>query len=297
MNFIGIAVLILTVMLSALMRSTESSASNRANLQSRDLGSIVRKGSNTTYFDLLRMLLPDLETSRIEPHTGIAHRTAPFRHITEKGEAASLEGNFEITTFEDRLIMSDGKQILLLSLDLSADGANAGTPYEGESTVLAAFSVEPTIKLLDVVDIKTDRFTSFLEGQSVFRLNSQNDAFVVNSTHFNAGENYNDVTVLFLQANQFKIITSLLLLNTQGCGATINETPEFRVVPDSGRKYPSIVVRVKLKKDADTNECDRRTPGYTRYYQAVFSWNQPQLQYRGNYRQIRALDRFNRRRL
>ena len=297
MNLFAIALFAFVWILSASTTTTQSSASTSSNGQSKDLRSVVRSGSKTTYFDVLSRLFPDLQMDPNQSNGAVAHRTIPFRHMTEKGEASALEGNFEISTFEAHWIMSDGKQVLLLSVDLEAEGANQGTPYGGESTVLVAFSVEPTINLLDVMDIKNDRFTSFLEEKPVFRLNTQNDAFVITSGHFNAGENYNDLTVLFLRAGKFNIITSLFLFNTQGCGATITETPEFRAVPDARRKYPNIIVRVKLRKEADTNDCSRRTPGYTKYYQAVLAWNAAKAEYQGDSPQLRAFDKFNRKRL
>ena len=256
------------------------------------LRSAVRKGSDTTYFDLLRMVLPDLQMNPTDSNSATAHRTIPIKHIEAK-EADTFEGDLTVTTSGTRSIMSDGRQIVLLQFDLSADGANGGTPYEGQAALLAAFSVDPRPKLLDVMDIKTDRFTDFWEDQPVFRLNSKNEAFVVHNTHFNAGESYNDFRLMFLDGDRFKTITSIFLLNTQGCGATFDETPSFRALPD-GQKYPKIVVKVKLQKEADSRECSRRTAGYTKYYEAVFYWNSAKARYQTNSLQLSALDKFNR---
>src|SRR4030095_12438662 len=297
MNCIRIVLAALIVTLVPLPASAQSANSSNGSMKSKDLRSMVLKGSNTTYFKLLEMLFPDLQLDPNQPAAGIAHRTIPLRHMTENGEPEALAGKFALTDFEERWITSNGHRVLLLHLDLSAEGANGGTPYEGESTVLAAFTVEPVAKLLDAMDIKTDRFTGFLEEHPVFRLNAQNDAFVVNSTHWNAGESYNDVSVLFLDGNRFKTVTTLFLLDTQSCAETFNQTPFFRAAPRAASKYPNIIVRVQLKKEADEKECTRPTPGYTRYYQAVFSWNGTKGEYQGNARQLRALDKFNRERL
>ena len=296
MNFIGAALPTLALMLSVLTGSTQSIVSTGGSLQSKNLRSTVRQGSNTTYFDLMRMVLPDLQFDPDEPNMGIAHHTISFRQITEKGAAGRLEGNLKITSFEEQWITSRGRQILILMLDLAGEGINEATPYEGEATLLAVFSLEPTLRLIDRLDIKTDRFTSFWEKPPVFQLDSQNSAFVVYSSHFNAGENYNDVSLWFLDGQRLKMITSIFLLNTQGCGATFSETPDFRALPGASSKYPKIMVRVKLRKEADTRECDDRTPGYTRYYQSVFSWSRAKAEYQGNSRQLEALDKFNRER-
>ena len=259
------------------------------------LRSLIRTGSNTIYFDLFRMVLPDLEFDPKDRDYGIAHRTIPIRHIGDT-ETESLEGNFWVTSFGKRSITSDGRQVIILQLDLSAEGANQGTPYEGEAALLAAFSTDATPKLLDVMDVKTDRFTDFWDAQPVFQLNSQHGAVVIHNTHFNSGESYDDLQVLFLDGERFKVITGIFLLNTQGCGATVTETPSFRALPDP-RKYPKLIVKVTVKKEADSQECSRKSPAYTKYYEGVFYWNPAKGEYQGNSRQLNALDKFNRNRL
>ena len=284
----------LFLMLTLCWVSTEA-ARDGAGTQSIDLKSPVQHGSKTTYFDLFRKVFPDLQTDSTHDDAAIAHRSVPIRKIDDDRENIVLKSNIEIKGFDSRWIKSEGKRLLLLSADLSAGDANEGTPYEGEATVLAVFCLEPKIELLDVMDIKTDRFTAFLEVHPLVHLNSQNDAFVIYSTHSNAGENYNDLALMFVDDGRFKIISSFFLFNTQGCGATFSESPYFRALPAVGRKYPKLLVTVRLKKEADTGECDRRTRGYTRYYRAVYYWQQAKARYEGDSRQLGELDKFNRR--
>ena len=286
---------IVFVTLVLLVLSTNLSAQTPQPKRDPTLRSLIRTGSNTIYFDLLRMVLPDLEFDPKDRDYGIAHQTIPIRHIGES-ETESLQGTFSVTNFGTRSIVSNGRQIKLVQLDLSAERANEGTPYEGEAALLAAFTTDATPKLLDVMDVKTDRFTDLWDEQPVFQLNSQNEAFVVHNTHFNAGESYDDLQLLFIDGERFKVITGIFLLNTQGCAATFTETPSFRALPD-GRKYPKIIVKVKVQKEADSKECSRKTPAYTKYYEGVFYWNPAKNEYQGNSRQLNALDKFNRNRL
>jgi hypothetical protein len=286
----------ITFVIPALLLFASSASAQTAQPKAQPtLRSVVRQGSTATYFDLVKIILPDLQSDASDPNSATAHRTIPIRNIEEK-EAENLEGDFSISSFGTRWTMSDGRQVMLLQLDLTAEGLNEATPYQGEASLLAAFAVDPTPKLLDVMDIKTDRFTDFWEQQPVFPLNSQNGAFVIHNTHWNSGESYNDIRVLFLRDGRFDTITSVFLLNTQGCAADITETPYFRALPDTS-KYPKVLVKVTLKKAADKAECSRRTPGYTRYYQEVFYWNPVKAEYQGNARQLNALDKFNRARL
>ena len=286
---------ILFTLLALFLISSNLRAQTSQSKSTPTLRSVVRNGSNTTYFDLLRMLLPDLQFDSSDANSATAHRTIAVRHI-EDSEATTLSGNFAVTDFGARWIASEGRQIVLLQLDLSAEGANEGTPYEGEAALLAAFSVDPAPKLIDVLDIKTDRFTGVWEEQPVFQLNAQHGALVVNSSHFNAGENYNDLRVLFLDGGRFKTIANIFLLNTQGCGATFNETPHFSALPGR-RKYPKVMVKVKVTKEPDEAECSRKTRGYTKYYQGVFYWNGSKNEYQGNSPQLNMLAKFNRNRV
>ena len=297
MSGVAIVLQALVLMVTASTRSPQTGVSNSATLQTKDLSSPVLKGSKTTYFDLLRTLFPDLEVDPAQPGVAVAHTTVPIKHIGEPGDKTVLEGDFEIKDLKVRQVISQGRGLLLSCIDLSAEKANEATPYEGEASVLAVFSLESTIKLLDAMDIKTDRFTDFWGEHPMFRLNPQNDAFVVYSTHWNAGESYNDITVLFVDQGRLKIIASLFTFDTQGCGANIIQTPFFRPLHDTRRKYPNILARVKVKKVEDSQECDRRTRGYTRYYRAIYHWNSTKAQYESGSRQLERLDNFNRQRL
>ena len=296
MNWTSITLCAVFLMLTLCSVSTEA-AWDGAGTQSVDLKSRVQQGSKTTYFDLFRKVFPDLQTDSTHDDAAIAHRSVPMRKIDDERESIVLESNIEIKGLDSRWLKSEGRRLLLLSAELSAADANEATPYEGEATVLAVFGLEPNIELLDVMDIKTDRFTAFWKEHPLVHLNSQNDAFVIYSTHSNAGENYNDLALMFVDDGRFKIISSFCLFNTQGCGVTFTESPSFRALPAVGRKYPKILVTVRIKKEADTDECERRILGYTRYYRAIYYWQQAKARYKSDSRQLERLDKFNRERL
>jgi hypothetical protein len=265
-------------------------------LFAKDLSSTVT-GTKTTYLELIKRIIPDLQIDPNDADEAIGPKTISFRHLSENTPPTALESDIKLGSFQSRWIKSDGRQILLLELSLSAEDANQASPYEGEADVIAAFTIEPAIKLLDVIDVQTDRFSGFWEKPSVFPLTSQSDAFLVNSSHSNAGESYNDLTVLFLNHDRIETITNIFLFDTQGCGATFTETPSFRVLPGSTPKYPNVLVTVKVTKEADSQDCDRPTRGYVKSYQAVYQWNTAKGEYQTTSRQLAALDKFNRNRL
>jgi hypothetical protein len=259
-------------------------------LKNQDLTAPVRAGSKTTYFDLLRKLFPDLNDE------GGAHGTVPVGSLSEPGKREAIEGDIKFE-FKPYWMNSEGRRLLLLWVDVKAEGANEATPYEGEAAVLAAFALEPEPRLLDALDVKTDRFTGFWEDRPGFRLSPRDDALVVYSTHWNAGESYVDIDVLFVDGGRFKKITSLFMYDTQGCGVGYRQTPSFRAVPEAGRKYPIVLVKVKLRREPDGPECERRSAGYTRFYQGVYRWNAAKGRYEGGSRQLDRLGEFNAKRV
>jgi hypothetical protein len=258
--------------------------------QAADLSTPVRAGSKTTYFDLLRKLFPDLDAE------GNAHGTVPLGSLSEPRERKAVEGDIKFD-FKPYRINSEGRRLLLLWVDLTAAGAGAGTTYEGEAVVLAVFSLEPDARLLDALEIKTDRFTGFWQDRPTFRLSPQTDALVVYSTHSNAGESYNRLDMLFVDGGRFKQIASLFTYDTQGCGAGFTATPYFRAVAAPGGKYPRVLLKVKLRREPDGPECDRRAAGYTRFYEGVYRWNPSKESYEGGSRRLERLDEFNQRRV
>ena len=258
--------------------------------QAIDASTPIQQGSQTIYLDLLRKLMPDAGAD------GTAQNTIPLRSITEPERKETIAGPIKFE-FERHWFKSNGKRLVALMVNLTAAGANQGTPYEGEAVVLAVFQVEPAAMLLDALEIKTDRFTGFVGVQPLFQLDSQNDAFMVYSSHWNSGESYSQLEVLFVDEGLLNSITSLFLFDTQGCGATITETPSFRAIATSGRKYPDIILRVKLTKAPDEPACKHRTRGYTKYYQGRYSWNPRKGRYEGGSRQLEMLARFNKRRI
>ncbi|HYY92979.1 MAG TPA: hypothetical protein VE713_00580 [Pyrinomonadaceae bacterium] len=255
-----------------------------------ELSSPVRSGSRTIYFELLRELFPDLQRD------ATAHKSIPFRSLSEPRQSEAVTGDIKFE-FKPYWFKSEGRRLLLLWVNLKAEGANEGTPYEGEADVLAVYSLEPRVRLLDSLDVKTDRFTGFWKDRPIFHLDSRSDAFIVYSIHWNAGESYTSLEMLFVDAGRLKTIASQFLYETQGCGASYTEKPEFRAVADAGRKYPKVLVSVELRKQPDEAACERPTRGYTRYFRGLYRWNALKGRYESKSQQLESFDKFNEKRV
>src|SRR5215470_16232685 len=107
-----------------------------------DLSSTIT-GTKTTYLELIRKIIPDLKIDPNDADVAIAHKTIPFKHLSENTPAAALESDIKLDSFQPVWIKSDGRQVLLLELSLSAPDANQGTNYEGEADIVAAFTMQP----------------------------------------------------------------------------------------------------------------------------------------------------------
>lgn len=280
---------IILSMLCVLVAVSQAGIPRAQGQKTVDLSSPVQKGSRVTYLDLLVKLMPDAKAD------ATANSTIPLRSLSEQSRNEPIAGPIKFD-MEPYWFNSDGKQLLMLRLDLTAEDANRGTPYEGEAIVLAVFKLVPAPALLDALEIKTDRFTSFWEDRPLFRLDPRNDAFIVSSTHWNAGESFTSLDMLFVDEGRIKSIASQFIFETQGCRTTFTEKPSFRAIA-SGKKYPDVQVLVKVTKEPDEASCSRRTSGYTRQYQGVYRWNAVRRRYEGGSRQLQALVRFNKMRV
>jgi hypothetical protein len=288
-----------TLRLQAILMLTMMSATTSGGpttRQSFDPRTVVRSGSAITYLDLLRRLFPDAayDTPTAEVR---ARKSVKIRNIVEGQEPTELDSDITISSVAPTWTKSSGRPVLLLVIGVAAADANEGTPYEGDTTILAAFDVETEARLVDALEVQTDRFASLWEKQPLLPLSNEHDAVVVHNTHSNAGESYDTYTVLFLERGTFTVISDLTLFDSQACGATYTETPAYRAVPRPGRAYPDVTLRVTLKKAADGPECDRRTAGFTRTYDATYTWDASKRRYVGDVRGLAALERFNRDRL
>lgn len=285
-----------SVSLSAIAWAAMLSLAGAPVRQSIDPRGVVRSGSTITYLDLLRRLFPGAAFDTAKENVR-APRSVAIRNINDGQSPTTLEKGITVSYFSATWIRSDARPALLLTADVAAEDANEATPYEGETTILAAFDVDAGGRLIDALEARTDRFASLWDTQPVVHLSSDHDAVVVHNTHWNAGESYDNYTLLFLQAGKFTVISDITLFSTLGCGISYTETPAYTAVAHSGRALPDIALRVTVAKAADGAECDRRTAASTRTYSAAYAWDAKKRAYVADERGLAALEEFNRRRI
>jgi hypothetical protein len=133
----------------------------------------------TTYFDLMKQVIPDLvlsekgATGRLPE--GIVHLEGP----DATGEPPE---DLKITTLEVETVKSGGEEMLWVLADLG-EGGNIRT-----YTLLAVFDGSATPKLLDAKEVDVLDFGGFVDAP--FAIGEDSEAMMVGSEHFNSSQSY-----------------------------------------------------------------------------------------------------------
>lgn len=264
--------------------------------QSLDPLSSVRAGSTITYLELLRRLFPDATYDTAKGAVR-AEESIEIRSVVASDDPTDLDSDITISRISPTWMQSSGRLVLLLTIAVDAEDAHEATPYAGHTTILGAFDISTGPRLIDAIDVQTDRFADTWDKQTLLRLSNGDDAVIIHNTHWNAGESYDKYTLLFVDHGKFSVISDITLFSTQGCGVSYAETPSYAANPHAGRPFSDIKLRVTLKKAADGRECDHRTPGFTHMYTATYTWDVKKHSYIGNLHGLAPLDKFNNDRL
>jgi hypothetical protein len=221
-----------------------------------------------TYFDLMRMVVTDLapETAGGE---ATAHQIVKYRHIEGKDSRTEPEGAVAIKYLEPLEIHTDGKARLVLMADLGpSDEAVA------EFVLLALFDIGDRPKLLDVVEVGTDRLTGF-PAKPLLPLGHKSDLIRISSDHFNSNEDFVNTELIFVRHDRFRLVDAVYTFNVRICSYRMTESPAVRTVPDRGRRYRRIVLTLPEKVELLDNDCgDEQAPRpFVRTFHAAYRWN------------------------
>ena len=253
----------------------------------------VGGGTKTTYLELLRKIFPDVEISAaggLDDAAAIAHKTIPLNHLMGDYKGKIYEGEMKIESIERLPSQAQSQgQLLLLVHVFGPDLFNWG-----KISVLALFQLEPTPRLLDAGDVQADQSTSFWDEKPHLRISTQEDAVIVASDHHNSSQSYLSLSLIATGGNKLRMIFDLPpLLNGNDCGNTFSQTPSVNVLREARGAHFNLLVKVKMVKEPDAESCQKRTRGYTRYYQSLLVWNPVKRQYESRDRGLAQLSRFN----
>jgi hypothetical protein len=248
-----------------------------------------------TYFDLVKQIVTDLDALPAQGAKAgepTAHTIVPYRHIEGKDAKTDPAGPVAIELLTAFTIRADGKSRLALMVDLGpSDGAVA------ELTLLALFDMTDRPKLLDVVEVGTDRLTGF--AGKPLPLGHGSDLIVVDSDHFNSNEDFVGTEFIFVRRNRFQLAGSLFTFDVHLCASRRSQEPVITTGADDGGRYRRIHVAVheKVVLLSDSAGCsgEKIPRPFHRAYHATYRWNAAREKFEITASDLNRLDRENQR--
>jgi hypothetical protein len=233
-----------------------------------ELTDVLPGHPGVTYFDLMKLIVTDIEVDPPEPPT--AHTIVPYRHIEGAKARTEPAGPLAIKYLEPLNIHAGGPARLALMADLGeSDEAVA------EFVLLALFDMTDKPKLLNLVEVGRDRLTGF-GTPALTSLGNGTDLINIDSDHFNSNEDFVVNELLFVRNNRFELVDSLFTFDVKMCAFALTEEPSVSTRLARGERYRRILLSVgeKRKVMPDAAGCDDKPPRpFTRNYSTVYRWD------------------------
>jgi hypothetical protein len=249
---------------------------------------------DVTYFDVVKQVVTDLDDLPRQglPRAGepTAHTIVPYRHIEGADAKTNPAGPVAIQLLTARSIRAAGQARLVLMIDLGpSDEAVAAF------TLLALFDMAERPKLLDVVEVGTDRLTGFVDKP--LPLGHGTDIVVIDSDHFNSNEDFVGTELVFVRNDRFQLAGTLFTFDVKTCTSVRSQLPAVTTRPDARRRYHRIDVAVHetvvLQPDRDGCSGEKVPRPFKRTYRAIYRWNAQQDEFQLTAGDLKRLDREN----
>ncbi|PTE10177.1 hypothetical protein [Mesorhizobium helmanticense] len=216
-----------------------------------DLGSAVPGHEDITYLDLGRMVIPDLKIGA----DGFYGGTLPIemRDISGADDGGSPPSTTSLPNAAVLGIKAGGKDRLTMLFDLG----QAGDSAEGYA-VLALYDLTGKPKLLDAVNVATDRSTYFRDPGKV-SLSANDDAIITMSTHFNSNQGYVSTPLIMIRNDRFKLIDTIYTFDENLCAYKRTQNVAFSTLADD-QPYAAIKATVTEATAPSGESCDDAPP-------------------------------------
>jgi hypothetical protein len=275
-GFRGLKVAVLLGVWLVLLAGAAAAESPRL-ITAENLDQAVAPDSATTYFDLLNLVFPDLKKPAGKSFEALAGETVPVRHIDREYEDQPLSGTLKFLVVSSLPIKTGNQTLLLVHVDVTRQTPGEGGPQVEEYSLL---QTGKSPKLLDLMDIKADRFNGFLEERPLLNLTPATQACLIYHHHFNSNQSYNIIRLLFVRNRRLQEILSVAPFSVTSRCETFGSQAAFRVIPDQPRTYPQVVATITLTRKKDPPDCQPLRPGFTRTYRGVWQWDPKKQEYR-----------------
>jgi hypothetical protein len=187
-----------------------------------ELGDAVPGHQDISYFDLARMVVPDLASGENGGYKGSS--PIEMRHILGADEGGSPPATLSVPDPAVLDIKAGGKDrlVMLIDLDQAEDSA------EG-FTVLALYNLAGKPRLLDAVNVAVDRSTDFRDPDKL-SLGPGDDAIITTSSHFNSNQGYAGTALILVRNGRFELIDMIYTFDENYCAYRRTQDIAFKTL-------------------------------------------------------------------
>ncbi|TJV69601.1 MAG: hypothetical protein E5X76_23585 [Mesorhizobium sp.] len=236
-----------------------------------ELGSTVSGHQDVTYFDLAKMIVPDLQAG----DDGFYKGSAPIemRDILGGNDGGSPPETINLPNAAVLAIKAGGKERLTMLLDLG----QAQDSAEGFA-VLALYDLTGKPRLLDAVNVGTDQSTYFRDPGKL-AIGPGDDALITMSTHFNSNQGYVGTILILVRNDRFEPIDQINTFDENVCAYKRTQDLSFQT-RGSEKPYAAIRVTVTDATKASGESCEEPAPKAVSHDISVtYHWNKKTSRY------------------
>lgn len=263
--------ILLRVTLALMLLPFLAVAAGAQSSSSPELGSALPGRTDVTYFDLARMVIPDLAADKGGAYQG--GLPIEMRHIAGTDSGGSPPEASTLSNPEVRSIKSGGKERLAVLFDLG-DSPDSAEGY----AVLALYDVTAKPKLLDAANVAVDRSTYF-QKPGKLAIGANDDILTIESSHSNSNQNYMIESLIMVANDKLKLIDMIYMFDEHVCAYSRTQDIVFRAIAE-GRRYAAIKVTVTDATGPTGDSCDDAPPKAASHQISVtYHWNKKQSRY------------------
>ncbi|RUX33913.1 hypothetical protein EOA23_04620 [Mesorhizobium sp. M2A.F.Ca.ET.042.01.1.1] len=236
-----------------------------------ELSSTIPGHQNVTYFELAKMIVPDLAAG----DDGFYKGSAPIemRDILGGNDGGSPPETINLPNAAVLAIKAGGKERLAMLLDLG----QAQDSAEGFA-VLALYDLTGKPKLLDAVNVGTDQSTYFRDPGKL-AIGPGNDALITMSTHFNSNQGYVSTILILVRNDRFEPIDQINTFDENVCAYKRTQDLSFQT-RGSEKPYAAIRVTVTDATNPSGESCEEPAPKAVSHDVSVtYHWNKKTSRY------------------
>lgn len=222
-----------------------------------------------TYIDLIKQVVPDLTRHSDDDNKFEGHFATIPRHIAGPDDQGDPPDIVTLGFVEERRIKIGGQPRIALLADLGPKPDRV----EGLA-LLMLFTDTPQPKLLDDADVGMDK-DSVLVEHAVLPLGPGDDALVTYSEHDDADLTMGGYVLISPVGDHLKLVQFLQLTSVVACGWSNMESTKFSTLPDPGRAFRKIEVRVAARFRHTDPSCGASDvpKAHSVVFSAAYRWN------------------------